>query len=91
MNNRLSKTSGHIARAMNNNFKVEDHVPVKYKEGPLYSLDYQITTLVNKLYTNQDQFNEERKRLNSLVNRSSTSIKNNLVAANQAFLRFVNR
>lgn len=80
MNDRLSKTSGHIARAMNNNFKVEDHVPVKYKEGPLYSLDYQITALVNKLYTNQDQFNEERKRLNSLVTEVAHQLKTPVAA-----------
>ncbi|QUI21805.1 HAMP domain-containing histidine kinase [Vallitalea pronyensis] len=76
----LNRTSGHIARAMNNNFKEEDYIPVKYKEGALYSLDYQMAALVNKLYTNQDQFNEERKRLNSLVTEVAHQLKTPIAA-----------
>lgn len=80
INDRLSTINENVSKAMNGHLAAKEDYEPEYEEGPLYSLDYQLNSLISKLYTNREQSILEKKKLNSLVTEITHQLKTPVAA-----------
>lgn len=79
---RLKSIDKNITLAINgnyNNTRDKYNVPV-YREGTLYRIDYQLDKLISKLYNNNENLINEKKKLNKLVTEITHQLKTPVAA-----------
>lgn len=80
INKKLTTINNNITSAMNGNYNVNENTLPEYEEGIIYSIEYQIKTLISKLYINNQQVIREKKKINTLVTEVSHQIKTPVAA-----------
>ncbi|GKX31297.1 hypothetical protein SH1V18_37770 [Vallitalea longa] len=77
---RLSTVNKNVTLAINGNYDSTKEYVSDYDEGILYSIEYQLNTLICKLNSNRECVNNEKKRLNTLVTEITHQLKTPVAA-----------
>lgn len=80
INKKLNRINSNVTQAMNGNYSLNEELVPEYKEGILYSIEYQQKMLITRLIINNNQIAVEKKKQHTLVTEITHQLKTPIAA-----------